>query len=82
MKHLRGIAISLVIAIACMVYIPIASSQIQIRVNTERHPRYYRVHHPRSWAHVRVVAPERRRIVVYHVEHRAPHHQPERRERR
>jgi hypothetical protein len=59
MKHVRGIASGLVIAIALMMAGSTAISQLNIRVNTNPRPRHVVVHHPREHVRVRVRAQER-----------------------
>jgi hypothetical protein len=63
MKHLRGMVICLVIVIAGMLAVSIASSQIQIRVFSERRTRPHFMYYPhhRSWADGRYYQRERRR---------------------
>lgn len=72
MKHLRGIASGLVIAIAIMMAASTASSQLNIRVNTRNHPRHVVVHHPRQHARARIHVAERRPDVVRHDDRRMP----------
>lgn len=79
MKHLRGIASGLVIAIAIMMAGSTAISQLNIRVNTQPRPRHVVVHHPRQHMRARVVVPERRHIVVQRDERRDERRGPERR---
>jgi hypothetical protein len=62
MKHLRSIASCVVIAIAGMMFVSNASSQVQLRVKTDHRTRQHIVHHPRSRAHVRVNVPMRRHV--------------------
>lgn len=75
MKHLQGIAGSLVIAILCVMFVSTASSQIDIRVNPEHRTRHHIVHHRQS--RVRVNAPENRRVVRHQDEHHDHDRQPE-----
>jgi hypothetical protein len=79
MKHLRGIAGSLVIAIAIMMAVSTASSQLNIRVNTQNRPRHVVVHHPRRHARVRIHVAERRPEVVRHDDRSMPERHPENR---
>ena len=72
MKHLRGIASGLVIAIAIMMAASTASSQLNIRVNTQNRPRHEVIHHPRQHARVRIHVAERRPDVVRHDDRRMP----------
>ncbi len=87
MKNLRGIASSLIIAIAIMMAGSTAISQLNIRVNTEPRPRRVVVHHPRAHMRARVYVPQRRHVVVQRDErrndrrdeHRGPERRPENR---
>jgi hypothetical protein len=79
MKHLRGIAASLVVALAIMMAASTASSQLNIRVNTQTHPRHVLVHHPRQHARVRMHVAERRPDMVRHDDRRIPERRPENR---
>jgi hypothetical protein len=47
MKHVRGVAAALLIAIAGIVCVPPASSQITIHLNDRHRPKHYVYHHPR-----------------------------------
>lgn len=71
MKRIRGIAISLVIALAAMMVGSTASSQIDIHVHPEHRARHHIVHHPRNRVNVRVDVPVHRRVVRHHDERRA-----------
>jgi hypothetical protein len=79
MKHLRGIASSLIVAIAIMMAGSTAISQLNIRVNTEPRPRRVVVHHPREHVRARVYVPQRRHAVVQRNERRDDRRGPERR---
>ena len=54
MKHLRGITAGLVLAIAGMMFVSSASSQIDVRVHSGHRVRHHVVHHPRARVHVRL----------------------------
>jgi ABC-type nickel/cobalt efflux system permease component RcnA len=66
MRHFRVIATSLVIAIAGLMFISPASSQISIRMNPAHRDRHHVVYHHRH-------AEYRHRHVVYHHRHIVDH---------
>lgn len=63
MRHLRLIAASIVFAMAGMMFVSPANSQIRIRVNSEHRGRHHYYYHPRH--------------VVYHHRHVFNHHRHE-----
>ena len=60
MRRLRVIVATLVIAIAGMMFVSPASSQIRIRVNSGYRPRHHVYYHPRHDEY------RHRRVVYYH----------------
>ena len=63
MRYSHGIAKSLIVVIAAIMLTSIGSSQVQVRITPERHPRphvYRPYHHPRHPDHVRFQVRERR----------------------
>lgn len=82
MKHSRAIAASLLIALAGMMFVSTASSQISIRAGPEHRYRHHFVHHPRSQVRVRVNVAEHRRVVRHDVERHREYHPEERHETR
>jgi hypothetical protein len=67
MRHLRVIAISLVIAIAGMMFVSPASSQVTIRLKSAQRSRHYGYYHPRHVAyHPRHVVYYHRHVVYHH----------------
>jgi len=77
MKHLRGITAGLVLAIAGMMFVSSASSQIDVRVHSGHRVRHHVVHHPRARVHVRLNVSNHRRHVLRHDDRRGPEHHPE-----
>lgn len=67
MRYLRVIAASLAIVIAGMIFVPAASSQIRIRVNSGYRGRHHVYYHPRHREYYH------RHVVCYH-RHYAYHH--------
>ncbi len=67
MRHLRVVAAGLLIAIAGMMFVSPASSQISIRLNSGHRARHYAVYHHRH----EFYQPRR---VVYHHRHVVYHH--------
>ena len=73
MIHLRSITVSLIIAIASMMFVTTASSQLDIHVHSGTRTRHHIVHHRRSQVSVRVRTRERPRVVQHHMERRDQH---------
>jgi hypothetical protein len=84
MKQLRAIVSCLVIATAGMICVSHASSQIQIRLFTERRtrPHFVYYHHHRNWADRRDYGLDRRREIRHNDRQRSHYRPLERHENR
>ena len=82
MNHARVVVTSLVIAIAGMMFVSTASSQINIHVGPEHRARHHFVHHPRRQVRIRVNVAEHRRVFRHDVERRHEYRPEERHENR